>query len=249
MRMRFHFPVTFTLLAILSAGRLLANDPPNPAEAKLREALRASMIQARDAAAQVATLQAAQLELEQKNKDLTARLEKLLKESAAERDAAKKTKEDLDATVAKRDAEIVQLKASLEEWKSEQKKAAAFANATDAERQRLAALSIVLQRRVNDQQTKNAAMFKLGNEILTRYEKFSFGSALAAREPFVGITRVKLQGLFQDYSDQLVDLRIKPADAQTLRKEAGLPPAKVAPKEESRGKEPAQAAGSQRPKD
>ncbi|MEQ1853886.1 MAG: hypothetical protein ABMA01_20105, partial [Chthoniobacteraceae bacterium] len=72
MHMRSHFPVIFTLLAVLSAGRLLANDPPNPAEAKLREALRATMIQARDASAQVATLQAAQAELEQKNKDLTA---------------------------------------------------------------------------------------------------------------------------------------------------------------------------------
>jgi hypothetical protein len=248
MHMRPHFPVVFTLLAVLSAGRLLANDPPNPAEAKLREALRATMIQARDASAQVATLQAAQAELEQKNKDLTARIEKLIKENTTERDAAKKVKEELDATVAKRDAEIVQLKAALEEWKTAQKKAAAFANAADAERQRLAALSIALQRRVNEQQTKNAAMFKIGNEILTRYEKFSFGSALAAREPFVGITRVKLQGLFQDYSDQLVDSRIKPADAQTLRAEAGLPPAKTAPREKPPGKEPAKAA-SQRPKD
>jgi hypothetical protein len=224
-------------------GPLQAADAPNPADARLREALRASMLQARDAQAQVATLQATQAELEQKNKDLTARLEKLLKDTEIDRKAAKQTIEDLNTKVARQEADIAQLKASLEEWKTAQKKTADLAAATEAERQRLTGLAIALQRRVNDQQTKNATMFKLANEILTRYENFSFGRALAAREPFVGITRVKLQGLFQDYKDQLVDVRIKPPDPQTLRKEAGLPPGTTG------AKAPAQRSATDRPKD
>ena len=60
-----------------------------------------------------------------------------------------------------------------------------------------------------DQQTKNDAMFKLGNEILKRYERFGLGDALTRREPFVGTTRVKFQNLIQDYTDKVADQRIK----------------------------------------
>ncbi len=69
---------------------------------------------------------------------------------------------------------------------------------------------VLLKRQVADRETKNLALFKLGNEILTRYEKFGLGEALLAREPFTGITRTKLETLVQDYSDKLADQRIKP---------------------------------------
>jgi hypothetical protein len=49
----------------------------------------------------------------------------------------------------------------------------------------------------------------LGKEILERYEKFGLGTALTAREPFVGTTRVRLQNLVQEYSDKLSEQRIK----------------------------------------
>jgi hypothetical protein len=53
-------------------------------------------------------------------------------------------------------------------------------------------------------------MFKVGSEILTRFEKFGLGTAITAREPFIGLTRVKLQNLMQDYADKLADQKIKP---------------------------------------
>ena len=69
---------------------------------------------------------------------------------------------------------------------------------------------IVLERKVADQQVKNAEMFKISNEILTRYEKFGLGTAIAAREPFVGLTRIKLKNQIQDLGDKLADQKIKP---------------------------------------
>ena len=36
------------------------------------------------------------------------------------------------------------------------------------------------------------------------------GEALTAREPFVGVTRVKFENLIQDYQDKLADQKIKP---------------------------------------
>ena len=59
-----------------------------------------------------------------------------------------------------------------------------MARAKEAERAKLQTQGIELQRRVDDRERKNAELFKTGMEILTRYEKFSLGDALSAKEPF-----------------------------------------------------------------
>jgi len=69
---------------------------------------------------------------------------------------------------------------------------------------------IVKLRKTADQQRRNEAMYKLGREVLDRYERFGLGDALTAREPFVGLTRVKFENLIQDYADKLTDQKIKP---------------------------------------
>ena len=53
-------------------------------------------------------------------------------------------------------------------------------------------------------------MYRLGNEVLDRYAQFGLGTAISAREPFVGITKVKFQTLLQDYQNKLTDQTIKP---------------------------------------
>ncbi len=67
-----------------------------------------------------------------------------------------------------------------------------------------------LQSRLADRETKNLALFLIGNEILNRYEEFSLGEALRAKEPFVGKTRTRLENLVQDYQDQLLNSRVQP---------------------------------------
>ncbi|MGC3989374.1 MAG: hypothetical protein QM796_06785 [Chthoniobacteraceae bacterium] len=81
---------------------------------------------------------------------------------------------------------------------------------TEQQRSTLAAQNIVLQRRVDDLENKNMELFKTGNEILTRYKNFGLGTALLAREPFVGVTKVKLENLVQGYNDQLLNQKDKP---------------------------------------
>jgi len=72
----------------------------------------------------------------------------------------------------------------------------------------------MLQRQVADQQLKNAEMYKVAMELLTRFESFSLGEAIRAREPFLGISKVKLQTLFQDTADRITDAKIRPADGK-----------------------------------
>jgi hypothetical protein len=214
----------FILLA--SAAAAMAADQPSPAEAKMREALRNTMLQLRTAETERANLQAAQAEQEAKYQALTAQVGALTKQSADDKAKADKTNAEQLDKLAKQDGEIVQLKESLEKWKAAHAKVTEVANARESARAAFEAKSIVLERRVADQQRKNDAMYQLGTEVLKRYERFGLGDALTAREPFIGITRVKFENLIQDYSDKLTDLRIKPEPSAKAAPNSTKPEAK-----------------------
>lgn len=199
----------FLFFLILSSA-VFAADEQDSVEQKLREALRNTMLQLRDAQGQVATLQAAQVENEQKLKDLDTKFKTLTRQAANDKSSADKTIGELSVKVSAQDEEISRLKISLDKWKEGYDTAAALARDKEAQRTKLANDLILLQRKVEDQQRKNDAMFRLGNEILTRYERFGLGDALAAREPFVGVTRVKFQNLIQNYQDKIVEQKIQP---------------------------------------
>ena len=207
------FPRILTLTALTAFASMTGNglgaDQPSPAEAKLRESLRATMLQLRTAQAERATLQATQAEFEAKNKTLTEQLETANKQAAASQAEAEKSIAELNRKVDERDREIGSLRVSLDKWKADHTKITNIATATEAQRAKLADQVIFLERRVADQRTKNQAMHKLGLEILSRYEKFGLGTALTAREPFVGRTRVKFENLIQEYGDKLAEQRIK----------------------------------------
>jgi hypothetical protein len=203
---------------------------PSAAEAKLRESLRATMLQLRNVENEKAVLDAAKTEAEDKVKALTAQVEEITKKMAADKTAADKTATELQVKVEERDKAIAELRDGLRGEMAERKKAVEYGQGKEAQRAKLEEQTILLNRRVADQQTKNAAMFKIANEILVRYEKFGLGDALTAREPFTGITRVKLQSLFEEYQDKLVDQRIKPeAPATPAPAAATLPKATAAP--------------------
>jgi len=202
-------------LALLSllcvcGGALRAADAADTNEAKLRDALRNATLQLRTAETERATLQTAQAALTEEKKALADKFETLRKQTVAERAAAEKIIAGLKAQAAAQETEMARVKDALEKSDATGRQAAALATAKEAERAKLAADMIVLQRKVEDREAKNLALFKLGNEILTRYEKFSLGEALAAKEPFVGTTRTRLENLVQDYQDKLLDQRAKP---------------------------------------
>lgn len=203
-----HVVATAWFLTLLFGGTLSAADPN--ADAKVRENLRNALLQLRTAQSERNTFQAAKTELEQEKDALTKRVEALTKQLSADKESADKTTAELKTKLEEREAEVVRLKEAVTQWKTAQEKATGIANVKETERAKLAAQATELQRRVADQQTKNAAMFKIGNEILSRYEKFGLGTAITAREPFVGTMRVKLQNLVQDYGDKLAEQKIKP---------------------------------------
>jgi hypothetical protein len=201
----------FLALILLAAAPTFAAEPEaNPAEARLRESLRATMLQLRTAETERAALQGEKVIFEEKIQSLTEQLEKSAKDAEMKQKAAVEAMAALDQRLQNQAGQIAELQQSLAKWKKSQQEAVALAQATEEKRKRAAAEVVVLQRKVADHQARNAGMYRLGIEILDRYAKFGLGTALTAREPFVGLTRVKFENLIQDYGEKLTGEKIKP---------------------------------------
>jgi len=196
----------FWLGLVLSGVALMQARAADPAEQKMREALRNTMLQLRSAETEKANLQAAQAENDQKLKAAAADLAQLKKQAAADQEELKALKAKLGAGAA----ENARLAEALDKWKAGHQKVTEIATALEKEKVRMTDKAAVLERRCDEQQTRNVALHKIATEILERYRKFGIGDAITAREPFIGITRVKLQNLVQDYTDKISEQRIKP---------------------------------------
>ncbi len=202
--------VTGAMLTSMAA----AAEAPDPS-LKLREQLRGVMLQLRSAQTESANAQAAQTAAEQKNTELTAkaaeldkRIGALTKQANSDKNAADKALAALTTKLEDRDKRIAEFTEALAKWKTGYQQAAGVARAKEDERAKLAAEALVLKRSIADRETKNIALFNISNEILTRFENYALGKALAAREPFIGTTRVKVENLVQGYKDKILDNRI-----------------------------------------
>ena len=211
--MKFLLVPTFLLISLASSV-FSAPEETNAVEAKLRESLKTTMLQLRTEQSERATLQAEQAASQAKVTELTAKVASLTKQAAADQTASRKSIDELSTRATNLDQQLAKVTETLEKWKAGYAKAVEVARAKEAERLKLADENSVLKAQIRDHKASNLALFKLGNEILTRYEKFSVGEALAAREPFTGVTRARLETYVQDSRDKLADERIKPEPAK-----------------------------------
>ena len=212
--------VPLRLFIFLMIYLLYQSSPLHAAEAadpsqKLREQLRATLLQLRTCQNDAANAQAAQTASEQKNKELTgniADLEKrnatLAKQSNADKAISEEAVATLNKQLAGRDKRIAEYTEAFEKCKTAYQEAAGLARAKEEERAKLAGEIVIYQRTVADRERKNIALFNTANEILGRYEGYALGKALAAREPFIGTTRVQIENLVQGYKDKILDNRI-----------------------------------------
>ncbi len=222
--------LTPLVCCFVSTAALFAEGPPqtSPAELRMREQLKATMLQLRNAETEKATLQAAQTERDQKIKKLEEQVAALTKQATEDKEAADKAAVKLAEEIAAKSADIARLNDLLVKSEDTGKKSAALLKKTEEQRAKLAGEAIQLQRTVTEQRAKNAKMHEAAEEVLSRYEKFSLGTALTAREPFAGITRARLQTYVDESDAKLSAGRIR-VDGPTAK------PA-PAPKEKSPAK-------------
>ena len=210
------FPA-FALLVLLGSVLPSTAQAPPGAEAKLREALKSVTLQLRTAQSESATALAEKAAADAKNAELTAQVARMSKQldalSREKEDALKAAtliQENLEGKLAASQEELTKFKKSLDKWKAAHAQISDLAQKKERARADYAAKNGALERRVADLRTRNNALFATGNEILDRFRKFSLGEAIAAREPFTGLTRVKLQNQLQEHSDKLLDQNVQP---------------------------------------
>jgi hypothetical protein len=213
--MKFKLFLSLLAAAVFSSAPLRAQQAPSepsPAEAKLREALRNTMLQLKAAQDESAALQGKLAESEagrtaakEEGTALASKLGELAKKAAAEKEASDKAQAALQAQGAAKDGQIQQLNAALAKWKEGYNLAVKALQEKEGERVRAAEQVVVLERIIEEREAQNLALFKTADEILTRYRKFSLGDALAAKEPFTGIARSRLEAQVQDYRHKLQD--------------------------------------------
>jgi len=157
-------------------------------------------------------------QLTQDNKPLSEMVDALTKQAVSD----KETIATLTAKSTEQATALTEAKDTLEKWKKAYEQTATVAQKEKASHDKLADEVVLLQCKVSDRESKNRELFRLANEILTRYEKFSLGEALAAREPFTGLTRVKLENLVQDYQDKLSQQQLSKPQTVFIGKRNGL---------------------------
>ncbi len=221
-----HFPIAAAfLLALLQPA-----SAQTEGEVKLREALRNTTIQLRKAQGDADEARIAKDQIVIEKDQLAKKVEELVKQAVKDQEAANSLRDELRASIARQDAEILRLNSSLEKWKTAQIEASGLAATKEAERAKWSERAILYERRSEDLLRRNHELHKLGTEVVHRLERYGLGTALAAREPFIGTTKVKLQNLVQDYQDSLDDQMrdVAPAPGQSA------PAAKPAPAAESK---------------
>jgi hypothetical protein len=217
---------TALLLIALSGLPLIAQQPQDPMLQRMREAMKKLAQRISDAETQMVNAQAAQLQAEAALKEMTRRQEETAKELKTQTNQSKTYREqtqqrlqELELKLSQKEKSLQQYAAALEKWKEGFEQAKTIALTKEAER--IEAMDKALQHeRISQQhERKNRELLALGQEILERYRSFGLGTALMAREPFVGSMRVKFQNYINDYGQQLKDATIAPP----ATKEAGKP--------------------------
>lgn len=214
-------PASILLLLAGALAPLHAADPAADPSAKLREQLRAVTLQLRTAQTESANAKAAADIADRKSADLETKIttlekqaESLGKQANADKAAAAGNIAKLEEQLVAKEKNLQLHKEALAKWQEGYKKAAAAAAATGEQRDALAGELAASRNLVADRERKNLALFNTATEVLDRFESYSLGKALAAREPFIGTTRVKVENLVEGYKDRILDNRIQAKKAK-----------------------------------
>jgi chromosome segregation ATPase len=195
MRNRYTLLFALVLAATFNAHAVLAQT----IEDRLRDQLRVTMQQLHQLQDDQASLQAQKVAAEQERDALKVQL------------AAAKAQQGHGGVDR---GQVQALAAQVSKYKDAASQASGTAAQAQADHDKLTAELANAQLVLGACETKNGQLLNVGMDILKAYEKFDFGEAMGADEPFIGIKRVELENLAQDFGDRLYDGKFNP---QTVR--------------------------------
>jgi chromosome segregation ATPase len=202
--------VAACLLVALGAGGAHAQDS---AADRLRDALRKSTVELRALQDQQGALQAELDQTKQQRDALQKQVEELQAHPAAPpAPEAPKVSEDelnqLRTALKEAQAQNAALQAGLSKWQSAYNEAAGVARAKDAEAQARGREARATDQKLGFCKTANTRLIGVANDILHLYRTQDFRSLLiGSYEPLLGLKKVELENVVQDYEDKIADGR------------------------------------------
>jgi chromosome segregation ATPase len=190
--------ILFVLALSPRAGRAEA-----ATEARLRDALRQATAQLRAAEDERAAVTEREAALKKELEQARTQAKAAAGSRSAEREVS-----DLKRQLAAETAASGKLSTSLAQCQAAARDGADAARAKDEERARATSDAAALRERLTAAEAKNERMYMVGKEVIEWLSQKGVGSALAAREPFLGLKRVELENAAQDYEDKLLGQRI-----------------------------------------
>jgi len=190
------------VLSLAGAGPAWAADDNGP-EARLRAALKSATMRIRELEDQNAQLQAKQAAAERDKLEFTqkaAAADQALEELRKQGEADKAALDQAAATQRSQGASIAKLQDTYG-------KTSQALTSRDADAKRLDAVVAKLRPRLQSCETKNAQLYKIGEEVLDLYDKQDIFD-LASREPITKLKRVEIENAMQDYEDKMRDNKI-----------------------------------------
>lgn len=188
---------------------------------RMRDAMKKLAQRITDAETQMVNAQAAQLQAESSLKEMTTRQEttaKQLKDEIAQgktyKEQSQRRVEELEAKVQAQEKALTQYIQALEKWKEGFEKARDIAVLKEGERVQAVAKALEQERKAAAHERKNRELYALAEEILEKFKSFGLGTAIIAREPFIGSMRVKFENYIQDYGRKVEEAKVNPNDSK-----------------------------------
>ena len=196
------------LLALLTALPVRADEA---LEARLRDQLRTAVTAQRQLQIENATLKA---DLEKARAEVAKNADNT--EGKAELEEARNALAAETERAAGLEAQIGKARTTLDEWKKSYEQAVALARARDAEAKKFEALHREVSTHVEGCENNNATLVSISEELLARYKGKGVIDAARDREPIIGIHRIKLEELAQQYHHRIVDAAVVPLPPESL---------------------------------
>jgi colicin import membrane protein len=195
---------------------------------KLRAQLRTVMGQLRELQNSQATLEAEKAAAEQESAALKAKLA----HGGGARPAASASlapQAELDrqrAEIARLTEANQQAQAEIAKYKDAYTHVVETAQQTHGERDRFAQEASGATQALAACETKNIQLVKIGRDVLNAYAKVKVTDAIARGEPLLGLKRVKMERLAQEYGDKVYEAKFDPrAVKPAAPASAAAPPA------------------------
>ena len=194
------------MLATMTLAAGGAHADASGAEERLRDQLRQTTLQLRDAQDSIADLRA---QLEKANNQLEAQhaapAVARAKPNTAENAALRTAVEERNQRIIDVQQRLGDSQKLLGQWQQAYQQAAALAMARDAEAKKFEARYAEASTRGETCAKDNAELVNISRQLLDHYTKKGVWSALLDKEPITQIHRIRLEALAQDYHAGIED--------------------------------------------